>query len=61
MPALIAIGHIVGAVVVLIVFGIGTLMLAGWEIERNQKTALQDASLALGIPVDHFDNTEHQE
>jgi hypothetical protein len=61
MLALIAIGHIVGAVVVLVAFGISTLMLAGWESERNQKTALQEASLALGIPVDHFDNTEHQE
>lgn len=61
MSALIAIGHIIGAVVVLVAFGIGTLMFAGWESERNQKMALQEASLALGIPIDDFDNAEHQE
>lgn len=61
MSALIAIGHIIGAVVVLVAFGIGTLILAGWESERNQKMALQEASLALGIPIDDFDNVEHQE
>lgn len=61
MSALIAIGHIIGAIVVLVAFGIGTLMLAGWESERNQQTALQEASLALGIPIDDFGNAEHQE
>lgn len=61
MSAFIAVGHIVGAIIVLVVFGIGTLMLAGWEIGRNQKTALHEASLALGIPVDDLENAEHQE
>lgn len=58
MSALIAIGHIIGAVLALVIFGAGTLMLAGWEIERNKKTELQEASLALGIPVEDFDNAD---
>jgi hypothetical protein len=61
MSAFIAVAHIVGAIVVLVAFGVGTLMLAGWERERNQKVALQEAPLALGIPVDDLDNPEHQE
>lgn len=54
-------GHIVGAIIVLLAFGIGILMLSGWERERNQKVALQEASLALGIAVTDLDNVEHQE
>lgn len=61
MSALIAVGHIVGAVVVLVAFGIGAVLLAGWESERNQKTALQEASLALGIRIDDLDKAQHQE
>lgn len=61
MSALIAIGHIIGAIIVLVLFGVGTLMLAGWERGRNQKAAVQEASLALGIPVNNIDNAEHKE
>ena len=61
MSTLIAIIHIVGAIIVLLAFGIGILMLAGWESERNQKIALQEASLALGIAVSDLDKAEHLE
>jgi hypothetical protein len=60
MSALIAIGHIVGTLIVLSVLGIGVLMLAGWESERNSKAALQETALELGIPVHELDNAEHQ-
>lgn len=60
MSALIAIGHIVGALIALVAFGVGILVLAGWEIERNRKSALQEASLSLGIPVSELDIPEHQ-
>ncbi len=60
MPTLIAIGHITGAFIVLSAFGLGVLMLAEWESERNRKAALQEMSLSLGIPVGELDNTEHQ-
>lgn len=61
MFALIAIGHIVGAIIVLAITGIGALILYSWESERQKTVALQEASLLLGISVDEFDNTEHQE
>lgn len=61
MSAIVAIGHILGAIVVLVAFGIGILMLAAWENDRNQKAAIQELSLDLGIPVEDIDNAEHQE
>lgn len=61
MSALIATFHIVGAIIALVLFGIGILIIAAWESERNQKTALQEASLALGISADDFNRAEHQE
>src|SRR3569833_3290829 len=61
MAALIAIGHIVGALVALLTFGLVVLALAAWETERNRKTVLQEMSLALGLPVDEIDNRENQE
>lgn len=60
MSTFIAIGHIVGALIALVVFGLGILMLSNWEIERNRKFALQEMSLDLGIPVGELDNFEHQ-
>ncbi len=61
MSILIAIGHIVGAIIVSFVFGFCVLMLAGWELERNRKTAFKELSLALSIPVGDLDNKEHQD
>lgn len=60
MTTLIAIGHIVGALIALFAFGLGVLLVAGWETERNRKAALKEMSLALGLPVDELDNAEHQ-
>lgn len=60
MSTLIAIGHIIGALIVLVAFGIGVSLLAAWENERNQKAALEEMSLALGIPVADLDNAQHQ-
>ena len=59
MSALIALGHIIGAIIALIILGIGILILAGWEIERNKKAALQEAILSLRIPIDDIENSEH--
>lgn len=60
MSALVAIGHIVGALIALVAFGVGVLMLAAWERERNQKVAIEEMSLALGIHVSELENPEHQ-
>ena len=61
MAALVAIGHIVGALVAFLVFGLIVAALAEWEIEHNRKTVLQEMSLALGLPVDEIDKPENQD
>ena len=61
MAVLIAIGHIIGVLIVLVALSIGTVMLVGWEGARNHKSALQEASLALGIPIDDIDNAEYED
>lgn len=59
MSIIIAIGHIVGAIIVLVAVGFGIIMIAGWENERNHKSALSEMSLSLGIPINELDNAEH--
>ena len=61
MSILMAIGHIVGAVIALTVWGLCVLVLAGWQAGKNQRAALEEASLALGILVSDLENAEHQE
>ncbi|PKO50777.1 MAG: hypothetical protein CVU26_09475 [Betaproteobacteria bacterium HGW-Betaproteobacteria-2] len=60
MSILIAIGHIVGALISLVAFSMAILGLAEWESERNRKSALQEMSLALSIPVDELDKSENE-
>jgi hypothetical protein len=60
MTALIAMGHIAGALIVLVALSAGVLALAVWEHERNGKASLEEMSLALGIPVGELENAEHQ-
>ena len=60
MLALIATGHLLGSVILLtLLLGLIT-MLSTWEIERNQKLALQEMSIELAIPVDELDKAEYQ-
>ncbi|QDQ25301.1 hypothetical protein FNU76_02435 [Chitinimonas arctica] len=59
MAALIALAHIVGAIVVLIAFSVGVMMFATWVGERNRKAVLEEISLALGIPAEELDGAEH--
>ena len=61
MTALVAIGHVVGALIVLSAFSFGVLAIAAWETERNRKAALEEMSLALGLTIDELDNPENQE
>lgn len=56
---LIAAGHVLGAVSALIAFGLAVLALGAWELERNQKAAAQEASIALGIPSDELNDPAH--
>jgi hypothetical protein len=50
-----AIGHLVGAAVALSAIGFGLLAVSSWELQRNRRIALQEASLELGVPVDQLD------
>jgi hypothetical protein len=60
MLALIATGHILGSVILLMLLLSLITMLSKWEIERNQKFARQEMSIELAIPVDELDKAEHQ-
>lgn len=58
MDVLIAIAHIGGSIVALVVFGIVVLLIGAWEMQRNQRHALEDASIQLGVAVEELDNEE---
>lgn len=59
MQTLIAIGHIVGALVALEAFGLGLVMLSNSRVEHYQKKSLQVISFTLSIPVDEIDSEEN--
>jgi len=60
MSVIAALGHIAGAITVQFAFGIGLMLFSRWEEKRNQKIFLQDASLALGIPIGDLENPEYK-
>lgn len=57
---LIAAAHVIGSLIALVAFGLATILLGTWERERNQKAALQDASISLGIPIAQLDEAHHR-
>src|SRR5437870_1230198 len=54
-----AVVHVFGALIVSIAFGLLVLFIAAWEQERVQKRRLQDASIALGVPVAVLESDEN--
>lgn len=56
---LIAILHIVGAVLVTFVFGVIVLFISSWEIERNNRALLQDLAITLGVAVEDVTDEKH--
>lgn len=60
MSAVIAIAHTLGAIVVLLVYSAGVMALAAWENERNRKVALEEMSVALGIPAGELNDEKHK-
>ena len=58
METYIAIAHILGAIIVFIIFGIVVLTIAAWENDRNQKRVLEEMSIALGVHIGDLDNEE---
>lgn len=61
MEISIAIGHVIGALVMLIIFSFGALLISGWGVERNRKGAIKDMSLELGISIEELSSEENQE
>lgn len=59
MTGIIAIAHILGAIITIFAFGIAIYALSAWELKRNQKAANEEISIELGIPVDSLDNAEN--
>lgn len=53
-----AILHVVGALGMSFAFGILVLVIGTWEQERVQRRRLQDASIALGVPLASLENDE---
>lgn len=46
-----AVLHVVGALGLTFAFGLLVLLIGVWEQERVQRRRLQDASIALGVPL----------
>lgn len=58
MNLLVAIGHIVGSVLALVALGVASYYLGIWEAKRNQRRALENAAVELGVPVHELDNAD---
>lgn len=52
----IAVLHVVGALGLTTAFGLLTIAIGAWEEERVRKRRLQDAAIALGVPVAAVEN-----
>ncbi len=59
MTVIIAVAHVLGAIIAVFAFGAAVLALSAWELKRNQKTAAEEISIALGIPAESLDNAEN--
>jgi hypothetical protein len=54
-----AIAHIVGALLVSLGLGVLVTLVSQWEIRRNIKLARQNASIALGVPVEDIQSERY--
>ena len=59
MSVIIAFVHIIGAVIAVLALGVAVIVFGAWELKRNQKAALEEMSIALGIPVERLDDSEN--
>ena len=55
MSFLIAVAHLVGAIIVVGLLGLAVQIGANWESRRSEKRLLADLSLELGIPISDLD------
>jgi len=59
MDVLIAVLHIVGASVVSMAIGFAFLLLGAWIQQRSHKRGIEEACIALGIPLNGLDDPAH--
>ncbi|MEJ1372597.1 MAG: hypothetical protein RPU32_12560 [Candidatus Sedimenticola sp. (ex Thyasira tokunagai)] len=58
MEALIAIAHILGSIIVVVIFGFIALLIVAWETDRNKKRVAEEMSVSLGVQIDDLDSEE---
>ena len=58
MDILIAIAHIAGSVIVVILISVISVLISSWELARNQKIAAEEMSLMLGVKVEDLEKEE---
>jgi len=58
MSRLIAVGHIGGSILALVILGFVLLILLAWESERSKKHLLEEAAAKLGVSVDDLNREE---
>lgn len=54
----IAVGHILGSIAASVVFFFMVMLIASWELERNQKRRLLETAIKLGVTVDDLNSEE---
>lgn len=58
MEILIAIAHILGSIIALLIFGFVVVLIAGWEQNKIQKQVSEETSVTLGVTVEELDSEE---
>lgn len=58
MSILVAVAHIAGSIFAFVLLAAAGLLLGAWETQRNERRALENASLELGVPVEALDNPD---
>jgi len=59
MDVLIAIAHILGSILSLLLFGFVVLLISSWEAGKVQNQVLEEASITLGVKVEDLEKEEH--
>ena len=59
MSVTLAFGHVIGAVIATLAFANYLLKFEAWELRQNKKSASEEISIALCIPVERLDEPEN--
>ena len=56
MLLLIAIGHILGSIVVMVLLWLFVMQITAWEVQRTKKRKSEEIALSLGITIDELND-----